>query len=776
MRNRVTLRSLLLPLLVLVASACAEEDTGPKVRWEARSRPTGFELSRNGAAFEPFWPIGVNFGLALPGHSPGEFLASQAMIAEWLEVTRAAGGNCVRTYTVQSPEFYRALRDYNMAHQSDPIFLMQGAWIKEPEGFGPDYLSTESNTWIRDEIDKVVDVVHGDREIPHGSVDRPMNWGRAFGTFDADVSPWLLGYLFGRELEPYTIESTLAKHPDSKTSVTGKYLSIVGDNAIEAWIVEHMDRIVARERSRYGQQHPIGFSNWPTLDPIPHWTEPKIPVSAEDTYQVDLEPIQTAADFTAGVFMSYHAYPYYPDFILYQPEYQGFSDDQGTFSYLGYLDALRQHHKDHAVIVAEIGHPSSFGNGHQSPSGQDHGGMSEQTQGPAVVRSVAAIADAGLDGAMVFALLDEWFKRAWVVERVEQPTDRRRMWHNIMNPEQNFGLIATDAGPAVGHHVLDAVAAADEWKTADGPDTTFRAATAGSARPLSDGHDGERRLQSLTVEHDATYLHVLVRLEPSASGKIDWSRLDLLLVFDTIDPDRGDGRLDPAGKVTVGRRVEHVLRIHGPNDAQLLVDKPFDLYGLWHGFREPWQKYRSTTNDAGEFNLVRTITNAAYEVQDEKTGKWTELGSMKVQETGRFVIGKELDDSLAMVAIDAATGTIEVRVPWNLLHFTDPSSLQIVDDDGSAGSKKVTTGTTDGVAVAVVLLGGKDEAETTLVDSIPAASQTSTGHALPATGWAHHTWKVWDEPAWHQRHKPIIARLGAELPGRLPASIKPPAP
>lgn len=769
MSNRSTLRSLLLPLLVALAAACAEEAAGPKVTWQARSRPTGFELSRNGEAFQPFWPIGVNFGLALPGHSPGEFLATQAMIADWLEVSVAAGANCVRTYTVQSPEFYRALRDYNMAHQDDPIFLLQGAWIKEPEGFGPDYLSGESNTWIRDEIDKVVDVVHGDREIPHGSPERPMNWGRAFGTFDADVSPWLLGYLFGRELEPYTIESTLAKHPDSKTSYDGKYLALVGDNPIEAWIVEHMDRIVAREQSRYGQQHPIGFSNWPTLDPIPHWTEPKIPVSAEDTYQVDLEPMTTKGGFEAGVFMSYHAYPYYPDFILYQPEYQGYSDEKGTFSYLGYLDALRQHHKDHAVIIAEIGHPSSLGNGHQSPSGQDHGGLSEQQQGPAVVRSVAAIASAGLDGAMVFALLDEWFKRAWVVERVEFPTDRRRMWHNVMNPEQNFGLIATEAGPEKGHHILDAETG--EWGTKDGGKTTLRTATAGSQQPLSDGHDGERRLQSLTVEHNATYLHILVRLEPPAGGNIDWSRLDVLLAFDTIDPERGDGRLDPAGKVEVGRRVEHVLRIHSPTDAQLLVDKPFDLYGLWHGFREPWQLYRTTKNDAGVFNLVRTITNAAYEVKDEKTGKWTELGTLKFQETGRFAIGKETENSLAMVAIDEKAGVIEVRVPWNLLHFTDPSALQIVDDDGSAGGKKVTAGTTDGVAVAAILLGGKDEAEQTLVDSIPAASETATGYKVGAEGWANHTWTVWEEPAWHQRHKPIIAVLGAELPGKLPASI-----
>jgi len=57
-------------------------------------------------------------------------------------------------------------------------------------------------------------------------------------------------------------------------------------------------------------------------------------------------------------------------------------------------------------------------------------------------------------------------------------------------------------------------------------------------------------------------------------------------------------RLDPEGRVEVGRRVEFVLRIDDGKTAQLLVDKPYDLFGLWHGFREPWQLYRSASNDA----------------------------------------------------------------------------------------------------------------------------------------------------------------------------------
>lgn len=764
--TRSPTRSPWIGLLMLVGclSATGCTDTvEPTVTWASRSTPEGFELSRNGGQWQRFWPIGVNFGTAVPGTSPGEFTATAAQIRRWLDVAAQAGATTIRTYTVQSPEFYKELRAYNMAHEDKPLFLLQGAWIKEPEGYSPDYLSEELDAWVRDEITKVVRAVHGDIEIPPGSPKIPQNWGRANGVFEADVSPWLLGWLFGREMEPYTIESTLAIHNKAGTSFAGRFFSITGSNPIEPWVVGHMDRLVALEHDRYKVQHPIGFSNWPTLDPLDHWTEPKIPVSAEDTYKIDLENMGEYAAWKAGVFMSYHAYPYYPDFILYQPEYQGTSDAKGKFSYIGYLEALRKYHAKHALIVAEIGHPSSVGNGHQSPSGQDHGGFSEQEQGPAILRSLGGVVQAGLDGAIVFSIIDEWFKRAWVVERVEKPVDRRRLWHNVMNPEQNFGLIAMHAGDAKSRVVVDGKDS--EWGA---PDAKAAAQPSGA---LGDGLDDQRRLRDLTVTHDAAYLHVRVRMAAlsKAGAPTPWDKIDLVVAFDTIDPNRGDSRLDPAGKVEFGRRVEHLVRIHSATDAQLMVDKPFDLFGLWHRIREPWQKYRTTANDAGEFNLVRTMTNENYEVKDPVTGELKNLGVRMSQETGRFVVGSQTTNSLTSVAINAPEGIVEIRVPWNLLHFTDPSSLQIVDDNGVGGGKSVSTSTTTGVAVAVAVLGGSNEDETTLVDSIPAATKTALGHKIEASGWVVHTWKAWDDqPAYHERNKPAVAALGEGLAAILP--------
>ena len=65
------------------------------------------------------------------------------------------------------------------------------------------------------------------------------------------------------------------------------------------------------------------------------------------------------------------------------------------------------------------------------------------------MRLLEDIADTGCAGSILFALFDEWFKVNWLVQRVEQPRDRDPLWHNLLDPEENYGLIAFDPPPAI---------------------------------------------------------------------------------------------------------------------------------------------------------------------------------------------------------------------------------------------------------------------------------------------------------------------------------------
>ncbi len=668
---------------------------------------------------------------------------TRAETRRWIQAAADLGVNTIRIYTVQKPEFYEELRRYNLLNPEQPIFLLQGAWIKEPEGPEPDYLSEESDTWFKDELTKAVDVTYGDRTIPWGTPERPMNYGRAFGTYTADVSPWLLGWLVGREIEPLTMDISEAKHPEV-TEYIGRYMSIVDGGPMETWITEHLDYLLQYEKEHHGRLHTIGFSNWPTLDPIHHFTEPAFPTSVEDTWSVDMTKVIIDEEaYSWGMFMSFHAYPYYPNFIIYQTDYQ-VDDGEGINGYIAYLEDLERYYADYPVIISEIGIPSSQGNAHTTISGLNHGGFDEVGQGKAVNRTLRNVVDAGLDGYCIFSMVDEWFKAAWVVDRIEVPAGRRRMWHNPMSPEQNFGLIALRAGPEGSYHWIDGLD--DDWASGE----IDRAADPSSVRVPTDEQDPARNIVEVEVSHDEAYLHVLLRLQdldPDGNGRVEWDRVDYVLAFDVIDPERGDGRLDPEGRLQVERRVEFQMIIDSEQEVWMMVDKPFDLFGQWHGVREDWQRYRTVRNDDGIFHLMRTITNWEY-VYDGKA-----LGPILVDEIGRVPTGHESERSTTDFWYDVGSNTIEVRVPWSLLQVTDPSQRFVVDDHES-GQRTPEVSTTDGIAVMAASLSGSGEAEQAVADTLPRAAEVGPGqYKIPAEGVAFHTWDGWEEPTHHEYRK-----------------------
>lgn len=726
--------------LALFAAACGEDPAGapdpapPVALHEFRATATGFQQRVAGGGWEPFLPVGINFGLAVPATYPGEFAASREEIASWIEATADLGANVIRLYTVQSPAFYEELRRWNLAHPDRPLFLLQGAWLIEPEVQPVDYLADDVQVWFRGEIERVVDVVHGNREIPEAVENR----GRATGRFTADVSPWLLGWLIGREVEPYSLQSTYELHPDAR-SYHGQYFTVEDADPIEPFVASSFDYLATFERERYGSFHPVGFSNWPTLDPLTHETEPPMPVSSEDSFALDVKQIAVDPAFDAGLFVSYHAYPYYPDFVLFQPEYH-VSDEDGLNSYLGYLRDLRSYYEGYTLIVGEIGIPSSQGSAHRTPSGLDHGGMDEAASGRAMSRSIRTILDAGLDGFALFSIVDEWWKRAWIVDPIELPAERRALWFNPMSPEQNFGLIALRPGPADRFHFVDGED--DEWLASPLLTGDDRPAVA-----LSDGADGARTLRDLAVEHDEGWLHLRLRVD----GPVDWEKVDYLIAFDTIDPQRGEGFLDETKRIAAGRRVEFLLRIASPNDVTLSVIPPYDLYGVWHGLREPWQHHRSEAVDEGRFDPMRNLVNWEYVWNGEQLGPFVD------DPIGTLPTGHEAEVSTSNFWF--ADGVMEIRIPWSLLQVSDPSSLQVIDGDAATG-RGLATSTTEGIAVAAVALGP----DGSLADSLPAAVPNGDGWSLPAEGFGVYRWEGWNRVRYHAERKASFGILQEALP------------
>ncbi len=563
----------------------------------------------NGLHYVPVFIKGINLGIALPGTQPGELAATAEDYRRWFSLVKDAGYNTIRLYTLHFPRFYQELRAFNLLNPQNPLLVLQGIWLEE-NGTSSDLYDLTAA--FDQEIGEVVGAVHGD-------VTLPVRPGKAHGIFNADISPWVIGFLAGREIFPDEVQATNLAHAGD-TDYAGLFFQLQGGDPTEIWMTRRLDSLQQYEYEQYGSSRPTGFATWPTLDPLFHPTEHLLAGSSEDLEQIDLADLVPSEE-SAGFFVGYHAYPYYPDFIIQDPYYLAESDAWGPNNYLGYLKDLKSHYQDVPLLIAEFGVPSSWGSGHHSPSGMHHGGLSELEQGEYTLRMFDNIQESGCSGGVQFSFIDEWFKQTWITNPYSDK-QYRHLWHNLTAPEQNFGIISF-APPPVPF----------TW-TGNYPD-----------QPIS----------GVQMHADYTFLQVRVHMQPdSYSGDTLW------MAFDTYEPDLGESLL-PGGQ-SIGMtpdtlRAEFALQIPLDGDrADLLVIPAYDVYGIKDPVR--LDTVVSVRSDLGEWNPVRWKTNYFYNT---------------TQYVGELHSSTSSDPYEFMNAVTRYHDSVEVRIPWTLLNFPAPT-------------------------------------------------------------------------------------------------------
>jgi hypothetical protein len=718
----------------------------------ARTGKRIIEAPGAGNRWTPLWIKAVNLGAALPGKHPSEFPPNDSTYEKWIALIANMGANAVRVYTIHPPHFYAALRNWNVAHPAHPLWLIHGVWTELPPGKKEE--KYDDPRWLgqfRGEMRNVVSLLHGDAAI------QPIP-GHASGVYRADVSRWTLGYIIGREWEPYSVVAYNASRP-TRTSFAGKYVTSQAGNPLEAWLAEQCDYLVSYEMEQYNAQRPVAYTNWPTLDPLTHPTETtkaqeiallrargeKIVLMPKeydnDAVGLDAVKMHATPAFPAGVFASYHAYPYYPDFLDVDPGYSQARSPEGPSNYFGYLRELVSHHGDMPVVISEYGVPSSRGIGHFQPQGWTHGGLSEDQQAAADARLTRDIYASGAAGAGLFSLIDEWFKKNWIVIDFEVPADRKRLWLNPLDAEENYGVIAMRAGSKESGITVDGDTA--DWRGRP----VLYASTA--ARP---GVSAPLQLKSLRVAQDEAYLYL--RLDV---GRIDWTRAHYQIGIDTYKRNLGDTRLPHTASHTP-TGLEFVLDIGGPGTTQLLVDHPYNPYRPVSipGSKPATTQYlynhlmRTIANDAAEWDSVVVVPNR------RRIGRSGQIYPAISYNRNRLLYANQSQNSLADWFADSSSGIIEVRLPWGMLQLVDPSTRSVLVANTIEG--KATGAATDGFRFVVESYdpanprGGGDH--------LPRGT-VSSGFADPPT-W---TWPTWEIPQWHSEIKPVFSAMQRTFAG-----------
>ncbi|RBY77438.1 hypothetical protein DQ239_11200 [Blastococcus sp. TF02-09] len=578
---------------------------------------------------------GVNLGPTIPGHQPGELAIDAATYRRWFALMGDMGIRVVRIYAVHRPDFYRELRTYNLAHPDAPLYLMAGVYLPDESYVQTRNLHLPGPTAAFDaELVDAVAAVHGD-------LSRPDTPGHASGTWDADVSAWTAGWIVGAEWDPVASSASDTRNPGAPPVAGRWFTSSAEATPTERWITARLETLAAAQVSR-GAVAPVAFVNWSTTDPLRH---PDEPIPEEDLAQIDANAARPTAAWQGGYFASYHAYPYFPDFLRYEPALAAAGNGD---AYAGYLRALKQHHAGLPVVISEFGVPSSLGSAHTGPGGRDQGDHSEQEAVRTDAAMLRTIADAGLAGGLLFSWTDEWFKFTWNTRQRHVPADRRQLWHDPLTNEQWFGLLAQDPEPS--------------------PD----------AVPIRLAVDDVE----LTVRTDPGWVHLELRLPEEPVGALDLA-FDVVPGGASVLPDgTADAvsdaavHLDPAagtGQVLVRRELDPVL-LDFPAGEQ--PDRGAD----------PWVPAQLTTNRP----LTVPTTGEQLPAEFFDVGR-LQAGPMDPADPGY--------DSRNTIAVSGRTVTL--RLPWSLLGFSDPSSRQALIPSGPRG----TSVDVDRVGVALVLDG-----------------------------------------------------------------------
>ena len=383
--------------------------------------------------------------------------------------------------------------------------------------------------------------------------------------------------------------------------------------------------------------------------------------------QVDVEHIKSTEDFLAGQFASYHVYPYYPDYLNYVDDWGAYGLDGRDYAltdgrrntYRAYLQMLSDHHTM-PVVISEFGVSTGRGMAQRDQNtGRNQGNMSEQGQGQALVDCWMDIKASGCNGGCVFSWQDEWFKRTW---NTMYAVDLKRTpyWSDYQTNEQYFGLLSFDPGEERSVCYVDGDFS--EWTRED----------------LVAEQDGI----SVSMKYDEKFLYFRVHKDGLRFGEET-----LFLPIDTT-PKTGSSYCENFG-LLFDRAADFLLVLDGEDNSRLLVQERYESLRSTYAENEDgfntYFKANIPEIDSPRFENVDMILQTATVLLYNDQGATAEN-----YETGLLTYGNANPDSPefnSLADFICSGDDIELKLPWQILNFADPSRMTIHDDyyDGNYG-------------------------------------------------------------------------------------------
>ncbi len=747
MRNkRLMVISVLIAVLTavtLLSAGCgADASAIAKVGGLSMVSRTGtryFEVYREGK-WQRYLIRGADIGASVPGHWFGEVAGDKKTYAEYLENMAGMNANTILVYTLLSPQFYEALDDFNKKHKGKEIRLIQQIWPRDQD-ISPNLYDTLTYDKYKEEIDLDIDAVMGKANIEE-------RIGLASGKYTRNVMPYILGILVGREILADEVKVTNARNAN-RTGYEGGFARTVGTaNPIETWCAEMADRAASYAHQTYSWAVPVGYVSWPSLDPLDHPTEstPGQPKENEmdDSQVLNPNHLQKGPRSVAGFYGAFTIYPHYPEFMYREPSYAAYTDEQGVLRYGGYLREFMSILPAYPAVVGEFGLSTSLNTSHLHPEGMGHGAVEEQAQGVGLARMYRAILREGYAGGCIFECADEWAKKNWVSTPYMIPWKRHVLWHNVVDPEQCFGIQAFDPVRQPFKEKMTSV-----WQA-----------------PVD--QKGSGVVTAVLSGANEEYLYLELDFADGGAGALrpnGGSQLELAVGIDTLGPDHGTVRLPVPGLPDLPTGAEFLLYADSSSGAHLLARPDYNratsLFSAapandpsFEGVRFTINREQKSLADGTYFPSISTDQSVLhYGVFDPADRRYDSLSHWYVSDDGKKAL---------------------FRLPWQLLNVSDPSSHMVLYDtrtDLPKGPGDLAEKRGPDAVVVRNTTGFRFYAATTRAgDLIGFGPRQGNGFKSDV---APYLWPGWENPSYTVRLKksyPVIKELYGDSEKYVPAS------
>ncbi len=653
-------------------------DFNPNKQAESFIKTEGKDiLIKDGENFVPFEIKGMNLGSAIPGEWTTDYAIDKETYLRWFGQIQEMGANTIRVYSLQSSVFYQAFYEYNINNEN-PLYLIQGVAVNDyiqnsyRDAFDEEFV----DVFISD-CRNMVDAIHGNKKFAIGK-----RAASGSGSYLKDVSKWTIGYILGIDWESTTVAYTNQKYEgdEAYTKYTGDYLYTTGEpSAFEAMLAYVGDKAIEYEAKKYKEQRLISFSNHPMTDPFDY--PQSVMVNVRKHSKVDVEKIRCTDKVVSGQFASYHVYPYYPDFLKYMDDWSSLGIEKSDNNYRSYLTALNNYHS-YPVVIAEFGIPAGRGISRIDGSGgRNMGNMSESEQGAAIASCYEDIKAAGCTGSCLFIWQDEWLRRTWNTMYAVD-TSRSAYWSDFQTSGQYFGMLAMDTGNPKSISYVDGDVS--EWK------------------------DNDILLKnnniSLSLKYDEKFIYLLV-------NKKDFD-LESEIIYIPIDvtPKSGSNYCENFD-IRFSNEADFLVIVNGKDESRVMVQKRYealrstysDVVYSENAYDEEHIPDKATPEFVNidmfydvKYTIVPAILNVTYESMEKEPF---------VFETGNLRYGNanpESADFDSLADFCVSGDYIEIKLPWQLLNFADPSRMMIHDDyyDGNYGVEYIEI---DGISIGVGL-------------------------------------------------------------------------